>query len=158
MRDCPHTEIIRINAYCLDCGITHLISDFPKNPNKAVKATMNILGVIRSSSGSENDVVPIQVITRAQENAAKEKENENRKTDASSPTGRSNRNTWKARKERMKARRGRERENLARELKETQERLRAGTDKSVEEIPEIVSPPLERPGEGELKVVRICIG
>ena len=77
MRDCPHTEIIRINAYCSDCGITHLISDCPKNPNKAVKATMNILGVIKSSSGLENEVVPIQVITRAQENAAREKENEN---------------------------------------------------------------------------------
>ena len=110
---------------------------------------MNILEVIKSSSGSENEVVPIQVITRAQENAAKEKGNKNKKADASSQTGRSNRNTWKARKERMRARRGKGHETLAQELKHTQERLREQIDKSTGTIQEVVLPPLEKPEEIE---------
>ena len=57
MKDCPHTEIVRINTYCLGCAITHLIPDCPKNPNRIDKATKSVVGVVTLPSSSENDNV-----------------------------------------------------------------------------------------------------
>lgn len=144
MRDCPHTEIIRVNAYCPDCGITHLILDCPKKLNKGTKVTMNILDVIPSAGSSVNDnIVPVQVVTRAQAQAkeAEEPRIDDPKTDAPSKTTQSTRNTWKARKERMKARKQCEHEALPSELKRTQQKLREKEGKTTPTPVENPTPP-----------------
>ncbi|WP_208972785.1 hypothetical protein, partial [Escherichia coli] len=56
-----------LNRYCLECGIKHLVSDCPLNPEKKGKATLNILETIPSTSEHENEeITPVQVLTRAQ--------------------------------------------------------------------------------------------
>ncbi|WP_219824430.1 hypothetical protein, partial [Enterobacter cloacae complex sp. 4DZ1-17B1] len=120
VKQCPHTEITEVNAYCLECGITHLIPDCPKKPNQIRKNTTNVSGIVQLPSSSENEnVVPVEVVTRAQaqkkadenpetkntESDTSPKIDEGPKTDAPSQKTKSKRNSWKSRKTRMKARR-----------------------------------------------------
>ena len=55
-----------IACYCIDCGIKHLVSDCPLNPDKKGKATLNVVEILPSSSGNKSEVAPVNVVTRAQ--------------------------------------------------------------------------------------------
>ena len=54
-------------GHCSDCGKKHLYKDCPHHPDQKGKATINIIEVLPSTSGSESDAkVPLNVVTRAQ--------------------------------------------------------------------------------------------
>ena len=112
-RDCPgprqprpppaNQAIPALSRYCLECGITHLVTDCPLNPDQKGKAPVNTVNVIPSPkttpvpSGEESEgVKPVNVVTRAQ---ARNNPMINKETQ----TERSSNNTWKARRQRQKA-------------------------------------------------------
>ena len=70
-RECPKKDMVRVNGYCAECGLTHLIGDCPNNPDKKPKATLNVLSTIPSSSSKEEPKVEVKVVTRAQRKRAK---------------------------------------------------------------------------------------
>ena len=42
IKDCPRTDIVRVNGFCTDCGILHLIVDCPNHPDKRPATTLNL--------------------------------------------------------------------------------------------------------------------
>ena len=53
-------------GHCTDCGRKHLFQDCPHHPDKKGKATVNIVEVLPSTSGSKSEqYVPIAVVTKA---------------------------------------------------------------------------------------------
>ena len=70
-------------GHCNECGVKHLFQDCPRHPDRKGKATINLVEVIPSSSGSDTDkTVPIKVVTRAQ--AQKQNGDKNTETDTDS--------------------------------------------------------------------------
>ena len=90
---------MRVNGYCAECGLTHLIGDCPNNPDKKPKATFNVLSTIPSSGSEEEPKVEVNVVTRAQRKRAKGHSQEE-----SNPEHVSVSNLWKARRAKAKAR------------------------------------------------------
>ena len=79
IKDCPRTDIVRVNGFCTDCGILHFIVDCPNHPDKRPATTLNVLSTIPSSGNEEELNVSAKVVTRAQRKRSKkttqEKEN-----------------------------------------------------------------------------------
>ena len=75
IKDCPHprqprqvpmaSAIPTLARYCLECGIKHLVEDCPLNPEKKVKATLNLLKTIPSSGNESEEVMLAMAVTRA---------------------------------------------------------------------------------------------
>lgn len=104
IKDCPYPHQPRqgnvspavpaLTRYCLDCGIKHVVPDCPLNPDKKAKATLNIVETIPSTSEQENEeVAPVQVITRAQR-----KRNPETQQSEEDKSEQSSQNSWKARR------------------------------------------------------------
>ena len=107
-RDCPYPRQPRPNQanptiptlawYYLECGIAHLVTDCPHNPNKKRKAPLNRIEVIPSPkttltpSGEESEgVKPLNAVTQAQAQ-------NNQMINEETQTKWSSRTSWKARR------------------------------------------------------------
>ncbi|MCO5585805.1 hypothetical protein L7F22_039737 [Adiantum nelumboides] len=71
-------------GHCDDCGVKHLFQDCSQHPTKKGKATVNIVEVLTSSSGSESEkTIPIKAVTRAQaQKQAEDKEDDTANVDS----------------------------------------------------------------------------
>ncbi|MCO5583996.1 hypothetical protein L7F22_037914 [Adiantum nelumboides] len=128
-RSCPHKgQRVKIYGFCGDCGIKHILPECPKNPDNKGKTTLNKVGVLPSaSSGSETKaVVQVNVVTRAQ---AKDLEKDKSMfgipipTENGSLSVRTQRKSWKAKRERMKTRRAESQIEIQEELQEVNQQL-----------------------------------
>ena len=101
VRDCPNPKRGRqtvprlppFTRYCANCGIKHLVLDFPMNLEVTARAptTLNIIKVWPSAGSpslSETDIAAsVQVVTRARARELKEEnEDERKKTTPSEST------------------------------------------------------------------------
>ena len=118
MRECPKKDMVRVNGFCTECGLTHLIVDCPNNPDKRPKATLNVLSTIPSSGSEEEPKVEVKVVTRAQRKRAKGQSQEE-----SNPEHVSVSNLWKARRAKAKARREENLNAVTTELEQVREQL-----------------------------------
>ena len=125
IRDCPHprqsrqtnvtTIVPALARYCLDCGVKHLVQNYPLNPEQKNKATVNLVETIPASSGNESDKVLLaKVVTRAP--AQEQKQQPHPTEDEKSSKTASN--SWKARRQRRAAAKTRRKQKLQEE-KET---------------------------------------
>ena len=100
-----------LSRSCVECGIKHLVQDCPVLAEKKGKTTLNYVEVLPPSSNTNSSsdtelVVPLKVITRAQAQKNKEKNQDNTETTMSEKSHKT-KGTWKARKERRAASRNR---------------------------------------------------
>ncbi|MCO5577550.1 hypothetical protein L7F22_031381 [Adiantum nelumboides] len=131
-RSCPHKgQRVKIYGFCSDYGIKHILSECPRNLDNKGKTILNKVGVLPSaSSRSETkSVVQVNVVTRAQaKELEKEKPMEENArvlvpTENGSLSVRTQRKSWKAKRERMKARRAENQTAIQEELQEVKQQL-----------------------------------
>ncbi|MCO5612074.1 hypothetical protein L7F22_066336 [Adiantum nelumboides] len=132
-KSCSRIQII---GYCLDCGITHVVPNYPEYPKKQGKTTMNVVGVLPSSKGSEAEPkIPMKVVTRAQakENAKdqvdEEKDQQPKQGEIASVSVKTGRKSWKAKRKKAKAKHEQKQSTLVAELSQVQEELKLHREK-----------------------------